>query len=62
MVANVSLNGLTSGLKTVFLSVRSFNGFEEKIVVTVIELEFICQTNTLFQKCTCTFFSYTLSN
>ena len=45
MVANVSLNGLTSGLKTVFLSVRSFNGFEEKIVVTVIELEFVCQTS-----------------
>ena len=62
MVANVSLNGLTSGLNTVFLSVRSFNGFEEKIVVTVIELEFICQTNTLFQKYTCTFFSYALSN
>ena len=29
------------------LSVRSLYGFEEKVVVTVIELEFVCQTPTL---------------
>ena len=28
------------------LSVGSFNVFEEKIVKTVIELEFVCQTST----------------
>ena len=27
---------------------RSLNAFEEKIVVTVIELEFVCQTSTVF--------------
>ena len=30
------------------LSTRSLNGFEEIIVVTVIELEFVCQTRTFF--------------
>ena len=29
------------------LSVGSFNVFKEKIVETVIELEFVCQTSTV---------------
>ena len=30
------------------LSVRSLDGFEENILVTVTELEFVCQTSTVF--------------
>ena len=43
------------------LSVRSLDGFEENILVTVTELEFVCQTSTVFffffQKSACAFFS-----
>ena len=45
-------------------SVRSLNGFGEKIVVTVIELEFVCQTSTIvifFSKVHRCFFSLTRS-
>ena len=49
--------------KWIILSLRSLNGFEEKLVATVIELEFFRQTsNVFFQKCTCTFSSYALSD
>ena len=45
------------------LSVRSLDGFEENILVTVTELEFVCQTSTVFffffQKSACAFFSLT---
>ena len=48
---------------------RSLNAFEEKIVVTVIELEFVCQTSTVFccgclfsQESTCALLCCALSN
>ena len=41
--------------KRVMLSVRSLYVSEENIAVTIIKLEFVCQTSTVvlfFQKCT----------
>ena len=50
--------------KWMIFSVRSLNGFGEKIVVTAIELEFACQTSTIvifFSKVHRCFFSLTRS-